>query len=185
MSRPGMLSLIVVVLMALGAARAQAFGPGEAAGGPPARQAVKALPGRADFVVLVWYRRDNPLATFQSQTYDARKGQYTAAVDDWVQAIRTKYPAYLVVVRAVDLSRVAGETEQLKVGSVIHRELLIAAAASGVVLGEPLRISPGPPAGPNQAARVNPLPAVGGDRSFLNPTPTAPAFNPYVYPRVY
>ena len=42
------------------------------------------------------------------------------------------------------LDRVRGATEKLKVGSVIHRELLIAAAQSGVVLGAPLRIGPGP-----------------------------------------
>ena len=51
---------------------------------------------------------------------------------------------YLALVRPVDLSREAGQTEQLKVGSIVHRELLIAAAASGVFLGQSLKIGPGP-----------------------------------------
>src|SRR5437016_4123991 len=140
MSRPGMLSLIILVLTILGAPRAVAFGPGEAAGGPRAVQAAKPMPSRAEFVVLVWYRRNDPLGTFQYQVYDVRKGEYTAAVVAWVRDIRTKYPAYLVLVRTVDLSRESGSTEKLKVGSVIHRELLIAAAASGVLVGETLQI---------------------------------------------
>ena len=48
---------------------------------------------------------------------------------------RTKYPSYVVLVRTVDLSRERGQTEKLKVGSVIYRELLVAAAESGVILG--------------------------------------------------
>jgi hypothetical protein len=88
-----------------------------------------------------------------------------------------------VRVRAVDLRRERGETEKLKVGSVIYRELLIAAAQSGVVLGAPMQISSGPPASAGRAARTNP-PAMlgGGDRSYLNPSP--PSFPvPVPYPR--
>ena len=181
MLRLRMLIPIVLALRILPASSALAFGPGEAAGGARAGQAAKLRPSRGDFVVLVWYRRNDPLGTFQYQVYDVRKGEYTGAVDDWVNEIRTKYPAYLVLVRPVDLSREAGRTEQLKVGSVIHRELLIAAAAAGVFVGEPLKISPGPSyTSQGRAPAVNRMPAP--DRSFLNPPPTVP-FYP-VYPRL-
>ena len=183
MLHPGIRRCIGLVLALLDVVPASGFGPGEAARGPRTGQTTKPLPSRADFAVLVWYRRDNPLETFQYQIYDVRTGEYTEVVDHWVREIRTKYPAYLVLVRPVDLSREAGQTEKLKVGSVIHRELLVAAAASGVVLGEPLNLSPGPSAGQGQAPRVNrPSSPFGGDRSYLNPRP--PSFPvPLPYPR--
>ena len=43
---------------------------------------------------MIWYRRDRPLETFKYQIYDVRKGQYTPAVDAWVQLLRTKYTTY-------------------------------------------------------------------------------------------
>ncbi len=178
---PGLLIAIVPTLVILPVPRAVAFGPGEASGGARAGQSAQRLPGRADFVVLVWYRRNDPLGTFQHQVYDMRRGEYTEAVEAWIHDIRTKYPAYLVLVRPVDLSREAGQTEQLKVGSVIHRELLIAAAAAGVLVGEPLRISPGPSySSQGRAPAVQRMPAP--DRSFLNPPPTVPYYP--VYPRL-
>ena len=72
-----------------------------------------------------------------------RKGEYTAAVDAWVRNIEQRYPAYFVVVRGVDLKREQGETEQLKVGSVIKRELMVAAGMSGVFLDGGASVGPG------------------------------------------
>ena len=43
---------------------------------------------RVDFKVVVWYRRDRPLETFKYQIYDLRKGEYTPAVDDWLELMR-------------------------------------------------------------------------------------------------
>ena len=98
-----------------------------------------------------------------------RKGEYTPAVEDWVRNTRTKYPSYRVPVRAVDLSRErGGRTEKLKVGSVIHRELLIAAAQAGVFLGlagQHRAVL----AGQSQASGANQMPPP--DRSFLEPGP--------------
>jgi hypothetical protein len=181
MRNPKMLVWMVLALMSFPASWAVAFGPGEAVGGARAGQSAHRLPGRGDFVVLVWYRRNDPLGTFQHQVYDLRRGEYTEAVEAWIHDIRTKYPAYLVLVRPVDLSREAGQTEQLKVGSVIHRELLIAAAAAGVFVGQPLEISSGPSySGQGRAPAVHRMPAP--DRSFLNPPPTVPEYP--VYPRL-
>jgi hypothetical protein len=156
-------------------------GPGEAEGGRRRDQAGPSLVSRADYVVLVWYRRADPLATFQYQVYDVRKGEYTQAVEDWVKHVRCNFSAYTVLVRDVDLRKTKGDTEKLKVGSVIQRELLVAAAGAGVVPGAPLTLGPGP----SRAGRARP-PSGGrmvapADRSFLNPVPTTPSLP--IYPR--
>lgn len=90
---------------------------------------------RVDFKVVTWYDRADPIATFQYRGYDVRKGEYTPAVDDWLKTMRERHPDYEVVVRDVDLAREPGPTERRKVGAVIHRELLAAAAAEGLTLG--------------------------------------------------
>ncbi|MGO9467863.1 MAG: hypothetical protein ACLQIB_03785 [Isosphaeraceae bacterium] len=169
---------------------AQAFNGKKAADAARASGVTKRAAERSDFNVLVWYRRDDPLGTFKYEVYDVRKGEYTAAVDAWVRNIETKYPAYLVVVRGVDLKREHGETEKLKVGSVIKHELMAAAGMSGVFLDGGASLSPGPGPGVNRAPRPaasmgslnRPLGAAGTDRSYLNPLPT-PFPVPVPYPR--
>jgi hypothetical protein len=173
MSHNVMFPVWSVVLAIATALPALAFGPGEAAGSPRPR------PPRADFMVLIWYRRDDPLGTFQQQVYDVRKGEYTPAVEEWVESMRAKYPSYLVLVRPVDLGRERGETEKLKVGSVIHRELMVAAASAGVFLAAPVNIGPGSIAGQRQTPRLSQMPAP--DRSFLSNGPNG--LNIPVYPR--
>jgi hypothetical protein len=159
-------------------------GPGEAGrGARPTRVTRPDLVG-IDYVVLVWYRRDDPLATFQYQTYDVRQGEYTAAVDDWIRLMRARYPRYLVRVHRVDLDRERGATEQLKVGSVVHRELLMAAAESGVILGAPLRIGTGPSPAQRASSRAQVFteaPGAGG-ASGINP-PAGHSPFPVPYPR--
>ena len=125
-SVPGLIALLAIACSTAGASGPQA--------NPPGRPA--ATPGHTDFKVVVWYRRDRPLDTFKYQVYDLRKGQYTPAVDVWIQLPRTKYPGYDVTIREVDLAREQGETESLKVGSVIKRELMAAAALEGIVIGD-------------------------------------------------
>ncbi len=88
MSQNVMFKVFSVVLTVATASPALAFGPGEAAGGRRPGQTVRPVPDHADFIVLIWYRRDDPLGTFQDQVYDVRKGEYTQAVDDWVRTIR-------------------------------------------------------------------------------------------------
>lgn len=99
-------------------------------GAPPAD-----VPRRVDYKVVFWYRRDRPIETFQYQVYDVRKGEYTRAVDDWADMMRKRYRSYEVAVREVDLDREQGPNETRKVGAVIHRELLAAAAEVGVFIG--------------------------------------------------
>ncbi len=143
-----------------------------------------------DFKVLIWYRRNDPLGTFKYEVYDVRKGEYTAAVDAWVRNIEKSYSAYLVVVRSVDLKRERGETEKLKVGSVIKRELIAAAGMAGVFLDGGPSVGSGPLLGasraPGPAASMGslnrPLGSAGNDRSYLNPLPT-PFPVPVPYPR--
>jgi hypothetical protein len=127
-------SLGLALLVALGAlyrsvpARAQA----------PSRHAGSFAnpPSRIDYKVITWFRRDQPLATFKYQFYDVRNGEYTPAVDTWLELMRTKHPAYVVTVRHVDITREKGQTEMLKVGSVIKRELAAVAGLEGVFVGD-------------------------------------------------
>ena len=53
----------------------------------------------------------------------------------WLKDVQTKYPAYVAFGRDVDLDREKGKTDLLKVGAVIKRELMVAAALSGVEIG--------------------------------------------------
>jgi len=94
---------------------------------------------RVDFKVVTWYDRSDPIATFRYRGYDVRRGEYTPAVDAWLATMREKHPNYKVVVQDVDLARESGPTELRKVGSVIHRELLAAAAAEGLFMGPSAR----------------------------------------------
>jgi hypothetical protein len=156
------------------------FGPGEAARHSVSRGGGQRLAVNADFKVLVWYRTSDPLGTFQDQIYDVRKGEYTPKVDEWIKDVKTKHPGYYVVVRDVDLKREKGETELLKVGSVIYRELLGAAGVAGIAIGSGPResassvfgLSAARPqnAGSNRAPGLNrSLPFPGRDRSYLTP----------------
>jgi hypothetical protein len=175
----GLLTTTLLILTIPSGSAAMEFGPGEAAGGAQRGQA--AVP---DYKVLVWYRRDDALGTFKYQVYDLRKGEYSAAVDAWIKDIPTKYPAYIVLVRDVDLKREKGETEKLKVGSVIKRELMGAAAMSGIAVGEGFRTNPRTLyLGPNTAPSVRRSPGLFQvDRSFLNQNPTLFPV-PVPYPR--
>jgi hypothetical protein len=185
MKRPAGAVLLLATAIMTGTAGAAIAGPGEAGrGSRPATATGPDLVG-IDYVVLVWYRRDDPLGTFQHQVYDVRKGEYTAAVDDWIRMMREKYPRYFVQVRRVDLDRERGDTERLKVGSVIYRELLMAAAESGVVLGAPLRISPGPSAAQRPSSRTpvwTEAPGAGGINDINPVGRTSPFPIPYVRP---
>ena len=156
-------------------------GPGEAGRGSRTNSAVGPIPTGAEYMVLVWYRGDDALGTFEHQTYDVRKGEYTEAVTDWIRMMRKKYPRHVVRVLPVDLDRERGATEMLKVGSVIRGELLMAAAQSGVVLGAPIRIGPGPYATQRPSSRPGVRP--GSSRpSNLNPPGASMPF-PIPYPR--
>ena len=66
-------------------------GPGEAA----ARSGSRPAGGRADFKVVVWYRRNDSLGTFKYEIYDVRKGEYTAKVDEWVEGRAGQVPRLL------------------------------------------------------------------------------------------
>jgi hypothetical protein len=173
-----LLSIPHITGMALG------FGPGPAAARIFAGYVARKAAGHADFKVLVWYSRKDAIGTFKYQIYDLRKGEYTPAVDAWLRDLATKYPSYTAFVRSVDLARVTGATEKLKVGSVIQRELTVAAAMSGVMFGGPFDLGqsikmPGQNLGPGRSAQPGPF---SPDRSVLNANP--PSFPvPMPYPR--
>ena len=190
MVRRGLLNLTVLVLAIPTAAGATDFGPGETAAGAHAAQH---LARNAEFKVLVWYRRNDPLGTFKYEVYDLRREQETAKIDAWIKEVRTKYPAYIVSVHDVDLKRERGATESLKVGSVIQRDLTVAAGLAGIVVGGGLGHGPGQGLGMSSATpssrtipapRLNRLPGSPGvDRGYLNPNPTLFPV-PVPYPRL-
>jgi hypothetical protein len=124
---PSVTALVMLTLISP-SAHGEPFGPGEAAQRSNASQ-------HADYKVLIWYRKSDPIATFKYEIYDLRKGEYTPQADEWIKDVRAKYPAYRVAVRDIDLARENGKTELLKVGSVINRELVAAAAVAGIVMG--------------------------------------------------
>ena len=119
---------LVILTSISRSAHGDPFGPGEAAARARATKQI-------DFKVVVWYRQSDPLGTFKFEIYDVRKGEYTAAVDDWINDVRARFPSYYVSLRAVDLAREKGATDLLKVGKVIDREVAVAAARAGIVIG--------------------------------------------------
>jgi hypothetical protein len=127
-------SIVGLALLGLAFSRAEGLaevGPGEASA---ARRSVPGPARNAEFKVLVWYHQNDPLGTFKCEIYDLRREQNIAGIDAWVKEMRAKFPLYVVSATDVDLKRAEGATEALKVGSVIKRELMIAAARAGVVM---------------------------------------------------
>jgi hypothetical protein len=166
------------------------FGPGEAAARSSSRPAGQRVAQHADFKVAVWYRKKDPLGTFKYQIYDVQKGEYTAKVDEWAKDVQTKYPGYYVVVRDVDLTREKGETDMLKVGSVIDRELTVAASFAGIDYRPGRRSEHDPFFGlgaGRQSTTTNRAPGLiqspSRDRDYLTPNPT-PFPVPVPYPHL-
>ncbi len=159
MTNRGLLRTTLLLLAIPSGSAAMEFGPGEAAGRFPARLEPEPLTSKSLFGIagtMRWGPSSIRSTTCAKESIPRRS---TA----WIKDIPAKYPAYIVLVRDVDLKREKGETEKLKVGSVIKRELVIAAALSGIIVGEGLRTSPGSPyLGPSQAPSV---------RSFAQSSP--------------
>jgi hypothetical protein len=178
MSYPRLHSLVFLAICVTAGRTEGSAGPGEAAARSSSRPSGQRVARHADFKVAVWYRKKDSLGTFQYQIYDVRKGEYTAKVDEWAKDVQTRYPGYYVVVRDVDLTREKGETDLLKVGSVIDRELIVAAGLAGIVIGPVRRPSLTPffgldSGGHNPTANRAPgsigLPS--RNRDYLTPTP--------------
>ncbi len=173
-----------IVLLALGCFSPDAPGRQASPPGQPTEAA-----NQTDFKVVVWYSRDRPLETFKYQIYDVRKGEYTPAVDAWLQLMRTNYTSHYVALCEVNQADEKGNTEMLKVGAVVKRELVAAAAMEGVVVGYGL---PGyklptiattttipAPARISQPATRGPIP----DRTSYSNPPGARFPFPVPYPR--
>lgn len=175
--RPQRLAALAAAVASLGFLTG--LGPGEAAG----RHRSSVAP-HTDFRVVVWYRKSDPLGTFQYQIYDIRRGENSPAVDLWVKNLEQNYPSYLVVTRWVDLTRERGETDRLKVGAVVQRELMAAAAQAGVMIGAPT--SP-MVSRPTPTGSTTSIPRPGRPLGSASPSqlgPDAPSFPvPFPYPR--
>ena len=62
----------------------------------------------------MWYRRADPLVTFNYQVYNLRKGEFTPAVEAWMSEVHGKYPAYTAFTRDVNLNAEKGNTDALR-----------------------------------------------------------------------
>jgi hypothetical protein len=188
---PKTLAVWVVSLAAAVAPGAAATAPATATAGTP-EPPPRARP--AEYRLVVWFHGQRPLETFRYQLYDRRRGEDSPAIDAWAELMKSRFPAYQVVIRDIALEREAGETEQLKLGAVIQRELLAAAALQGIILqpGDPigglresLRPTPSCPSAiaPTAAPRQRPIPVLRVPRAEpLGPAP-APFPVPLPYPR--
>ena len=81
-------------IVGLGIVIAEALGPG-------ANSLDAGASAPAEFKVAYWFDRRDPLNTFRFQAYDLRKGEYTAAVDEWLRRMKTSYPRYEAYVKEV------------------------------------------------------------------------------------
>jgi hypothetical protein len=77
-----------------------------------------------DYKVVFWFDGQE----FRYQAYDVRKGQFTQAVQDWVDYKDVDASGYigigrLATVRRIYLAAEKGETEKEKLASAIEREL--------------------------------------------------------------
>jgi hypothetical protein len=88
----------------------------------PPRETRPAPRATPDYKVVFWFGRDG----WKNQVYDVRKGQYTKAVDDWVNYVEVDpsgyvLPGRMATVRDVYLNSEKGRTEQEKLASAIER----------------------------------------------------------------
>jgi hypothetical protein len=189
-SHQGLHTLVLVAICVTPGSTDGSFGPGEAAARSSSRPAGQRVAQHADFKVAVWYRKTDSLGTFKYQIYDVSKGEYTAKVDEWAKDVQSKYPGYYVAVRDVDLTREKGETDMLKVGSVIDRELTVAASFAGIDYRPGRRSEYDPFFGlgaGRQSTTTNRAPGLSQspsrDRDYLTPNPT-PFPVPVPYPHL-
>ncbi|KAJ3058103.1 hypothetical protein HK102_010691, partial [Quaeritorhiza haematococci] len=96
---------------------------------------------RADYKVVAWFDLARPIASFQYQVYDVRKGDYTPAVEAWVAMMAAKFPNYDVAVRDV----AAGPTVFVK-NKLEVRGTLSARGFAGQTLDVELLVEDQPPA---------------------------------------
>ena len=150
-----------------------------------------AAPSMAKYKVVFWFDR----TTWRSQTYDVRKGEYTAAVDEWVNRIEFDTfgfarPGHMATVREISLPENPAESFKERLAAAIRDELE-RTLRRGAVSPSPSWIYPlpishasGPMAhvGPRARPARGPMPSPGasGVDPFTLPQPSP---FPYPYPR--
>jgi hypothetical protein len=144
----------------------------------------KAMSEPHDYKVAYWFKRDNPLDTFQFKIYDATKGEYSPAVDQWLTTMKTRFPRHVAFIREYHAT-----SEELA-DKVIGQLMVIV----GPNLGYGLRDTNGLWGGRNLpkllSEPVRSLPPVGSSSlisrpsaTYLNPvTPPSPFPYPYTRP---
>src|SRR5512135_165592 len=169
----------------------------------PARAAAAPPPGPPDLRIAFWFRRNDPLNTFQFQAYDIRKGEYNpAVVEAWLTRIRRDFPAYKAYVKDVRLA--PGEEARRKVAATIIDEhiatggpytglglhgiqdRIFGGAIGSLYHPQGLGLTSEAPrlsGGPGSARPLRSPPEVGGGGSGAFSPPSYPSPVPYPYPR--
>jgi hypothetical protein len=162
---------------------------GQAGGAPGA-----ALAGQ--FKVLVWYDSERPFDSLRYRAYEVARGQYTKAVDDWLDLVRRSYPRYTALV----LDVTAGDREPAAAIAAAVDDLKYTMAQS--ILrgyagreGGPSRYAAGyagvesprrPGAGPGSTPFRNVVPRSFSGLGASGSMPSRPPYlfpNPFPYPR--
>jgi hypothetical protein len=160
-------------------------------------------PPPPDYKIAFWYRRADPFSSMRHQAYDVRKGEYTAAVADWLRTMhstRPDYDAYLVEFRLDPLSP---DRDKKQLATVILNEYLVRGGPYGGygvrdrhgiygAAGLPLSYSPafatGPPSQSDASAYVRGYgfvsqPGANRTPSYAQPPGGYPMPMPYPYVR--
>lgn len=135
-----------------------------------------------DFKVVFWFDRTG----LRRQVYDVRKGQYTQAVDDWVN--RVEYdasgfvlPGHLATVRPVFLDPASAKPESQQLAEAIARHeqrILGRGGSSSASLGPVYRPVPRVTTDRPARSRLDGRPRLGGAASLRPDFGNLPANSP-------
>jgi hypothetical protein len=147
-----------------------------------------AAPSMAEYKIVFWFDG----TTWRSQAYNLRKGEYTAAVDDWVNRIEFDAfgfarPGHMATVREISLPETPAESFKERLAAAIRDELERTLRGSAVPPRQswayPLPISHGSGpmdhVGPRARPARGPIPSPGA--SGVDPL-TLPQPSPFPYP---
>jgi hypothetical protein len=157
-------------------------------------------PEPSEFKIAFWFRRNDPLNTFEFQVYNVRKGEYNpAAVEAWLARIGRDFPGYNAYIKDVRIA--PGEEAKKKVAAAIidehiatggpytglglhgTRDRIFGSAIGSLYHSQGLGIASEAPrfsGGPGFAHPLRSLPGVGGGAGAFSPPPYP---FPIPYPR--
>lgn len=159
--------------------------PLSAAGAAAEKKATEA-PSKPDFKLVCWFKRSNPVNTFQCMPYNVGKGQYTAKVDEWLEMMHEHFPNYRAYVKPVWISTKEHVDVEETLAGVIRHERMMAGGEDVDYIPQNstiLSASVGYEPSATQANRGSmTIPGSGGGAAAYVPQPY-PFPNPFPYTR--